>query len=167
MRTLAVKVPAGVDNGDRIRLSHEGEAGRNGGPPGDLYVDVLVTPHPIFERDGKNLSCEVPISFAAAALGGSVEVPTLEGQVVLKVPPETQSGKVFRLRGKGVRSVRSSGIGDLYCRVQVETPVKLTEEQKAHIRALDDSLETGGAKHNPRARTWFDGVRNFFERMGA
>lgn len=167
MRTLAVKVPAGVDNGDRIRLSHEGEAGRNGGPPGDLYVDVLVTSHPIFERDGKNLSCEVPISFAAAALGGSVEVPTLEGQVVLKVPPETQSGKVFRLRGKGVRSVRSSGIGDLYCRVQVETPVKLTEEQKAHIRALDDSLETGGAKHNPRARTWFDGVRDFFERMGA
>jgi len=167
LRTLAVKVPAGVDTGDRIRLSHEGEPGRNGGPPGDLYVDILVKTHAIFEREGQNLRCEVPISFATAALGGSVEVPTLEGQVSLKVPAETQSGKVFRLRGKGVRSVRASGIGDLFCRVQVETPVKLSDEQKEHIRALDESLTSGGDKHNPRARSWFDGVRNFFERMGA
>jgi molecular chaperone DnaJ len=166
LRTLSVKVPAGVDTGDRIRLTREGEAGRNGGPPGDLYVDILIEPHRIFEREGENLSCEVPISFATAALGGSVEVPTLNGQVSLKVPPETQSGKVFRLRGKGVRSVRSSNIGDLFCRVQIETPVKLTEEQKEQLRSFDASISGGGAKHNPRARSWFDGVRDFFERMG-
>jgi molecular chaperone DnaJ len=107
VKTLAVKVPAGVDSGDRIRLAGEGEAGRNGGPSGDLYVDIMVTAHPIFERDGQNLRCEVPIGFAAAAIGSSVEVPTLDGQVMLKIPPETQSGRVFRLRGKGVpREVR-------------------------------------------------------------
>jgi molecular chaperone DnaJ len=167
LRTLAVKVPAGVDNGDRIRLSHEGEAGRNGGPPGDLYVDILVKEHPIFSREGQNLSCEIPISFATAALGGSVDVPTLDGQVALKVPGETQSGKVFRLRGKGVRSVRSAGVGDLYCRVQVETPVKLTDAQKEQLRAFEASLTDAGDKHSPRARSWFDGVREFFERMGA
>src|SRR5690606_17007246 len=118
-RTLSVKIPAGVDTGDRIRLSREGEQGRNGGPPGDLYVDIIVQPHPIFARDGQDLSCEVPISFATAALGGTVDVPTLDGQVALKVPAETQSGKVFRLKGKGVRSVRAAGYGDLFCRVQV------------------------------------------------
>jgi molecular chaperone DnaJ len=166
-RTLAVKIPAGVDNGDRIRLSREGEAGRNGGPPGDLYVDITIQPHPIFIRDGQDLSCEVPISFATATLGGSVEVPTLDGQVVLKIPGETQSGNVFRLRGKGVRSVRGPGVGDLFCRVQVETPVKLTEEQKVQLRAFDASLQGGGPTHSPRARTWFDGVKEFFERMGA
>jgi molecular chaperone DnaJ len=166
-RTLAVKIPAGVDNGDRIRLSREGEAGRNGGPPGDLYVDITIQPHPIFMRDGQDLSCEVPISFATATLGGSVEVPTLDGQVVLKIPGETQSGNVFRLRGKGVRSVRGPGVGDLFCRVQVETPVKLTEEQKVQLRAFDASLQGGGPTHSPRARTWFDGVKEFFERMGA
>ena len=167
LRTLAVKVPPGVDNGDRIRLSHEGEAGRNGGPSGDLYVDILVRPHPIFERDGMNLACEIPIGFVTAALGGSVEVPTLDGQVVLKVPAETQSGKVFRLRGKGVRTVRGAGVGDLLARVQVETPVKLTEAQKEQLRKFDGLVAEGGEKHNPRARSWFDGVREFFERMGA
>lgn len=164
-KTLSVKVPAGVDNGDRIRLSREGEAGRNGGPPGDLYVDISVKEHPIFTRDGQNLSCEVPVSFATAVLGGTVDVPTLDGTVVLKIPAETQSGNLFRLRGKGVRSVRDSGVGDLFCRVQVETPVNLTAEQKEKLRAFDESIQN--ARHNPRARSWFDGVKEFFERMGA
>lgn len=167
LRTLAVKVPAGVDNGDRIRLPQEGEAGRNGGPPGDLYVDIFVKPHALFERDGTNLACEIPISLSTAALGGNVEVPTLEGQVVLKVPAETQSGKVLRLRGKGVKSVRSAGIGDLLVKVQVETPVKLTEAQKDLLRQFDASIAAGGEKHSPRARSWFDGVKKFFEKMGA
>ncbi len=167
VRTLAVKVPAGVDTGDRIRLSREGEPGRNGGPPGDLYVDIFVREHKIFARDGEHLSCDVPISFATAVLGGSVEVPTLDGQVVLKVPAETQSGKVFRLRGKGVRSVRGGGVGELYCKVQVETPVRLTEQQKDTLRTFDDSIAANGERHSPRARSWFAGVREFFERMGA
>jgi molecular chaperone DnaJ len=167
VKTLSVKVPAGVDNGDRIRLAREGEAGRNGGPAGDLYVDITVQPHPIFTREGQNLSCEVPVSFATAALGGNVDVPTLEGNVVLKVPPETQSGSLFRLRGKGVRSVRESGVGDLFCRVQVETPVNLTSEQKEQLRAFDAAIQNEGGRHSPRARSWFDGVKEFFERMGA
>jgi molecular chaperone DnaJ len=167
VKTLAVKIPPGVDNGDRIRLSREGEAGRNGGPAGDLYVDISVKDHPIFTREGQNLSCEVPVSFATAVLGGAVDVPTLDGNVVLKVPGETQSGSVFRLRGKGVRSVRASGLGDLFCRVQVETPVSLSTDQKDKLRAFDDSLQNEGSRHNPRARSWFDGVKQFFERMGA
>jgi len=167
MKTLSVKVPAGVDNGDRIRLAREGEAGRNGGPPGDLYVDISVTSHPIFTREGQNLSCDVPVSFATAVLGGTVDVPTLDGNVVLKVPSETQSGSLFRLRGKGVRSVRDSGVGDLFCRVQVETPVNLSGDQKDRLRAFDESLQHDGSRHNPRARSWFDGVKKFFERMGA
>ncbi len=167
VKTLAVKVPAGVDSGDRIRLAGEGEAGRNGGPPGDLYVDIMVKAHPIFERDGQNLRCEVPIGFAAAAMGSSVEVPTLDGQVMLKIPPETQSGRVFRLRGKGVRSVRASGIGDLFCRVQVETPVKLTDEQKSLLEQFDAAVQAGGDRHSPRSRSWLDSVKAFFEKMGA
>ena len=167
VKTLAVQVPAGVDDGDRIRLAQEGEAGRNGGPSGDLYVDIMVRAHPIFERDGQSLSCDVPVSFAAAALGNSVEVPTLDGQVVLKIPPETQSGKVFRLRGKGVRSVRSNGLGDLFCNVQVETPVKMTEEQKELLARFDESVQAGGSRHNPRVRSWLDGVKEFFERIGS
>ncbi len=166
VKTLAVKIPAGVDTGDRIRLAHEGEAGRNGGPAGDLYVDISVKPHAIFERDGRNLSCDVPIGFAAAVLGSTVEVPTLDGQVALKIPPETQSGRVFRLRGKGVRSVRANGVGDLFCRVQIETPVKLTDEQKDLLQQFDASIEAGGSRHSPRARSWVDGVTKFFERMG-
>jgi len=167
VKTLSVKVPAGVDSGDRIRLGGEGEAGRNGGPAGDLYVDIAVKPHPIFEREGQNLRCDVPISFAAAALGSSVEVPTLDGQVKLKIPPETQSGRVFRLRGKGVRSVRASGVGDLFCRAQVETPVKLTEEQKELLARFDSAVAAGGDRHSPRARSWLDSVKSFFEKIGA
>lgn len=167
VKTLAVKVPAGVDSGDRIRLAQEGEAGPSGGPSGDLYVDITVKPHRIFERDGRNLSCDVPIGFAAGVLGSTVDVPTLDGQVALKIPPETQSGRVFRLRGKGVRSVRVSGVGDLFCRVQIETPVHLTDEQKHLLQQFDASIQAGGARHSPRARSWVDGVKKFFERMGA
>ena len=161
-RKLSVKIPAGVDTGDRIRLAGEGEAGRNGGPPGDLYVEVHVREHPIFERDGEHLSCEVPISFATAALGGTVEVPTLDGNVALKVPAETQSGRVFRLRDKGVKPVRGSSRGDLFCRVVVETPVHLSAEQKELIHKLDESLKHGGSRHAPREKGFFEGVKRFF-----
>jgi molecular chaperone DnaJ len=165
-RTLSVKVPAGVDDGDRIRLSGEGEAGRNGGPPGDLYVEIRVNPHKIFARDGADLSCEVPISFSTAALGGEVELPTLEGNVSLKVPAGTQSGKVFRLRGKGVTTVRDPRQGDLFARVAVETPVNLTNDQKELLNKFDKKVQAGGDKHSPRADTWFDTVKRFFERIG-
>ena len=167
VKTLAVQVPAGVDTGDRIRLAGEGEAGRNGGPAGDLYVDIAVNRHPIFAREGRNLSCDVPISFADAVLGSSVEVPTLGGHIVLRVPPETQSGRVFRLRGKGVGSVRGTGVGDLFCKVQVETPVKLDEDQKELLRKFDESLQSRSSRHSPRARSWLDGVRKFFDRLSA
>ncbi len=162
---LSVKIPAGVDDGDRVRLSGEGEAGENGGPPGDLYVEVQVKPHDLFQRDGVNLSCDIPVSFATAALGGSIEVPTLDGQVALKIPPETQSGRVFRLRGKGVKNVRGGSVGDLYCRVQVETPVNLTKQQKQFIRDLEDSISTNTTKHSPQGRTWLDGVKKFFDQL--
>jgi molecular chaperone DnaJ len=165
-RTLSVKVPAGVDDGDRIRLSGEGEAGRNGGPPGDLYVEIRVNPHKIFARDGADLSCEVPISFSTAALGGEVELPTLDGNVSLKVPGGTQSGKVFRLRAKGVTTVRDPRKGDLFARVAVETPVNLTNEQKELLKKFDKRVRAGGDKHSPRADTWFDTVKRFFERIG-
>jgi molecular chaperone DnaJ len=164
-KTLSVKIPAGVDNGDRIRLSGEGESGRNGGPAGDLYVEVHVREHPIFERDGSHLSCEVPIAFATAALGGEVEVPTLDGHVRLKIPPETQSGRVFRLREKGVKPVRGGPVGDLFCRVAVETPVKLTAEQRELVRKLEESLRKDHKRHNPREQTWLDGVKKFFENI--
>ena len=167
VKTLAVRVPAGVDTGDRIRLAGEGEAGRNGGPSGDLYVDIAIDTHPIFAREGQNLSCDVPISFADAVLGSSVEVPTLGGQVVLRIPPETQSGRLFRLRGKGVRSVRGTGVGDLFCKVQVETPVNLKEDQKDLLRRFDDSLQSSGSHHSPRALSWLDKVRKFFDRLSA
>src|ERR1700753_1711435 len=139
-RKLSVKVPAGVDTGDRIRLNGEGEAGRNGGPPGDLYVEIRVKEHAIFEREGSHLSCEVPITFVTAALGGTVEVPTLDGEVILKIPSETQSGRVFRMREKGVRPVRGGAAGDLFCRVVVETPVSLRAEQKDMLKQFEQSL---------------------------
>jgi molecular chaperone DnaJ len=161
-RTLSVKVPAGVDTGDRIRLSGEGEAGRNGGPAGDLYVEVHVREHAIFERDGEHLNCEVPVSFATAALGGTVEVPTLDGEVTIKIPSETQSGRVFRLKDKGVKPVRGGPRGDLFCRVVVETPVKLGTEQKDLIRKLEDSLRGDSNRHAPREQGFFEGVRRFF-----
>jgi molecular chaperone DnaJ len=164
-RTLSVKVPPGVDNGDRIRLSGEGEAGEKGAPPGDLYVHIRVKEHSIFEREGNDLYCEVPISFVTAVLGGELAVPTLEGRVMLKIPGETQSGKVFRLRGKGVRPVRGGGTGDLLCRVTVETPVNLNEGQKTILRDFAASMEHNGSHHSPKQNSWLDGVRKFFEGM--
>src|SRR5215471_3999258 len=157
-RTLSVKVPAGVDTGDRVRLTGEGEAGRNGGPHGDLYVEIHVREHPIFERDGVHLSCEVPVSFATASLGGTLNVPTLEGDVALKIPEETQSGRVFRLRDKGVKPVRGGSRGDLFCRVVVETPINLSGEQRELLRKFDESLRGDGSKHAPREKGFFEGV---------
>lgn len=163
-KTLSVKIPAGVDTGDRIRLSGEGEAGENGAPAGDLYVQVHVRQHHIFERDGNNLYCEVPINFAIAALGGEIEVPTLDGRVKLKIPAETQTGKMFRMKGKGVKSVRSSSIGDLMCRVVVETPVKLNEKQKELMEQLGESFGgKSGEKNTPRSKSFLDGVKKFFD----
>ena len=162
-KTLSVKVPAGVDNGDRIRLAGEGELGEQGGPPGDLYVEVLVREHPIFVRESTNLFCEVPISFSVAALGGELEVPTLNGRVSLKIPNETQTGKLFRLRGKGVKSVRGGAVGDLVCRVVIETPVNLNAKQKTLLRGFDDSIRDSKRTHDPKASSWLDSVRKFFE----
>ena len=164
-RTLSVKVPAGVDDGDRIRLSGEGEAGRNGGPSGDLYVEIRVRKHRLFERDGANLACEVPISFATATLGGEVELPTLDGHVSLKIPSGTQSGKVFRLRGKGVTTVRDPRQGDLFAQVAVETPVNLTGEQRELLERFDGLVKKGGDQHSPRADGWMDTVKRFFDRI--
>jgi len=161
-RKLSVKVPAGVSTGDRIRLGGEGEAGRNGGPPGDLYIEMNVKPHPIFEREGDDLSCEVPVSFATAVLGGSVKVPTLEGDVSLKTPAETQSGRVFRLRDKGVKPVRGGDRGDLFCRVVVETPVNLSSDQRELLKQFDESLRSDGRGHTPREEGFFEGVKRFF-----
>jgi molecular chaperone DnaJ len=164
-RTLAVKVPPGVDDGDRIRLSGEGEAGRNGGPHGDLYVEIRVQAHRIFQRAGADLSCEVPVSFTTATLGGEIELPTLDGHVSLRIPGGTQSGKAFRLRGKGVRTVRDPRTGDLFATVVVETPVNLSEEQKDLLLRFDELLRSGGEKHSPRAGGWLDTVKRFFERI--
>jgi molecular chaperone DnaJ len=163
-KTLSVKIPAGVDTGDRIRLAGKGEAGPQGGGAGDLYVQMHVRDHAIFVRDDANLHCEVPISFAQAALGGELEVPTLSGKVKLKVPAETQSGKLFRLRGKGVAPVRGGATGDLLCRVVLETPVNLSAEQKELLEKFDSSL-AGKSKHSPRSNTWFDGVKKFFDNL--
>ena len=167
-KTLSVKVPAGVDTGDRIRLSGEGEAGVNGGPSGDLYVQVSVTDHPIFQRDGKNLYCEVPITFVDAALGGELEVPTLDGRVKLKIQKETQTGKLFRLRDKGVTPVRGGSRGDLMCRVVVETPVKLTERQKELMQELKETFAAEGeARQSPKKTSFFEGVKKFFDDMAS
>ncbi|WP_419420290.1 molecular chaperone DnaJ [Legionella sp. D16C41] len=164
-KKLTVKIPAGVDNGDRVRLSGEGEAGLHGGSPGDLYVQINIKAHSIFERHENDLHCEVPISFATAALGGTIEVPTLEGRVTLKIPSETQTGKVFRLRGKGMKSVRGHAPGDLLCKAVVETPVNLSREQKDLLGKLQESLESSKKTHSPKSSSWFDGVRKFFEDM--
>jgi molecular chaperone DnaJ len=162
-KTLSVKIPPGVDTGDRIRLSGEGEAGEHGAPAGDLYVQVNVRDHDIFVRDENNLFCEVPISFVTAALGGEIEVPTLGGKVKLKVPKETQTGKMFRLRGKGVKSVRSSITGDLMCKVVLETPVNLSGDQVDLLRHLEEKMGKSNKKHSPKETGFFDGVKKFFD----
>ncbi len=164
-KTLSVKIPAGVDTGDRIRLAGEGEAGMHGGPSGDLFVQVSVREHSIFQRDGRNLYCEVPVSFVDAALGGELEVPTLDGRVKLKIPGETQSGKMFRLRGKGVAPVRGGSTGDLMCRILVETPVNLSSKQKGLLKEFQASLDEKYEKHSPKKTSFFDGVKKFFEDM--
>jgi len=161
-KTLSVKIPAGVDQDDRIRLSGEGEAGLNGGPTGDLYVVVNLRPHPMFTREGADLHCEMPISFGTAALGGELEIPTLDGHATIKVPPETQSGQVFRLKNKGIRPVRGSVQGDLYCHVVVETPVKLTARQKELLREFESINDQDPGAHSPRAKSFFDKVKDFF-----
>jgi molecular chaperone DnaJ len=162
-KTLSVKIPAGVDEGDRVRLSGEGEAGVNGGPPGDLYVQVHLKPHPVFQRDHDDLHCEMPVSFATAALGGEIEIPTLDGSARIKVPTETQSGKTFRLKGKGIKGVRSHTPGDLFCHVVVETPVNLTHRQRELLQEFEALSQKDTARHNPRAKGWFDKVKEFFE----
>ena len=162
-KTLSVKVPAGVDTGDRIRLAGEGEAGESGGPAGDLYVQIQVKQHPIFHREENNLYCEMPISFVDASLGGELEVPTLNGRVNLKIPAETQTGKMFRIRGKGVKPVRGGPVGDLMCKVTVETPVKLSRKQKDLLQQFADEMKSGGSRHNPQAHSWMDSVKSFFD----
>ncbi|MBF5003307.1 molecular chaperone DnaJ [Diaphorobacter caeni] len=161
-KTLEVKIPAGIDDGMRIRSTGNGEPGSNGGPPGDLYIEIRVKKHDIFERDGDDLHCEVPVSFATAALGGEIEVPTLAGKAAIDIPEGTQAGKQFRLRGKGIKGVRASYPGDLYCHIVVETPVKLTEFQRKLLKDFDESLKKGGSKHSPSTETWTDKLKNLF-----
>ncbi len=161
-KTLEVKIPAGIDGGMRIRSTGNGEPGTNGGPPGDLYIEIRLKKHDVFERDGDDLHCQVPLSFTTAALGGETEVPTLAGKAAIDIPEGTQAGKQFRLRGKGIKGVRSSYPGDLYCHVSVETPVKLTEHQKKLLKELEESLTKGGGKHSPTGSSWADRVKSFF-----
>ncbi|MHB8743581.1 MAG: molecular chaperone DnaJ [Sulfuricaulis sp.] len=161
-KTLSVKVPAGVDEGDQIRLAGEGEAGENGGPPGDLFVQIRLKPHALFKREQDNLYCEMPVSYVTTVLGGELEVPTLNGRASIKIPAGTQSEKLFRLRGKGVRNVRSGQTGDLYCRISVETPVNLTSRQKELLQEFDGLVREGGARHNPREHSWLDKLKGLF-----
>lgn len=161
-KTLQVSIPAGIDDGMRIRSTGNGEPGANGGPPGDLYVEVHLKRHGIFEREDDDLHCELTIPFTTAALGGDIEVPTLTGRGEISIPEGTQTGKVFRLRGKGIKGVRSSYPGDLYCHVQVEIPVRLSDEQKGILRQFEESLSGGGDKHSPKSKSWTDKVKSFF-----
>ncbi|BGI51216.1 MAG: molecular chaperone DnaJ [Arsenophonus endosymbiont of Ceratovacuna japonica] len=163
-KTLLVKIPLGVNNSDRIRLIGEGEVGENGASAGDLYVQVNIVKHSIFERDGNNLHCEVPINFSIAALGGEIDVPTLNGRVSLKIPSETQTGKIFRMKGKGIKSISNGITGDLMCHILVETPVKLNERQKILLKEFGDSLNCdSGIKNSPRSKSFLDSVKNFFD----
>jgi len=161
-KTLQVKIPAGIDDGMRIRSAGNGEPGVNGGPPGDLYVEIHLKQHGIFQRDGDDLHCELTIPFTKAALGGELEVPTLSGRGAITIPEGTQTGKTFRLRGKGIRGLRASYPGDLYCHISVETPVRLTEEQKKILRQFEQSLTQGGERHSPKSESWTDRVKGFF-----
>ena len=162
-KTLEVKIPAGIDDNMRIRSTGNGEPGTNGGPPGDLYIEIRLKKHDIFERDGDDLHCSVPISFTTAALGGEIDVPTLAGKAAIDIPDGTQAGKQFRLRGKGIKGVRSSYPGDLYCHISVETPVKLTEHQRKLLKEFDESIKKGGAKHSPTSDSWADKLKGFFK----
>jgi molecular chaperone DnaJ len=161
-KTLEIKIPAGIDDGMRVRSVGNGEPGINGGPAGDLYVEVRVKPHPVFERDGGDLHVQMPISIAAATLGGEIEVPTLTGRVALTIPEGTQTGKTFRLRSKGIKGLRSSLLGDLYVHVLLETPVKLSDQQKNLLKEFEASLRAGGDKHSPQQKGWLDRMKSFF-----
>ena len=161
-KTLEIKIPAGIDDGMRIRSTGNGEPGTNGGPPGDLYIEIRIKKHDVFQRDGDDLHCAVPISFTTAALGGEISVPTLSGEAAIDLPEGTQTGKQFRLRGKGIKGVRASFPGDLYCHITVETPVKLTEHQRKLLKELDESLKKGGDKHSPSEAGWADKLKNLF-----
>jgi molecular chaperone DnaJ len=162
-KTLSVRIPSGVDEGDRVRLTGEGEPGVNGGPAGDLYVQVHIKPHPVFQRDHDDLHCEMPISITTATLGGDIEIPTLEGSARIKVPAESQSGKAFRLRGKGIKGVRSHAAGDLICHVVVETPVNLTARQRELLHEFEAISQKDVGRHNPRSKSWYDKAKEFFE----
>ena len=162
-KTLEVKIPAGISEGMRIRSTGNGEPGSNGGPAGDLYIEIRVKQHEIFERDGDDLHCTVPVSLTTAALGGSIEVPTLGSKAEIELPEGTQHGKTFRLRGKGVKGLRASYPGDLYCHISVETPVKLSEHQRKLLKELDESFRKSGGKHSPNAKGWADRVKDLFK----
>ncbi|MBL0720106.1 molecular chaperone DnaJ [Piscinibacter sp. Jin2] len=162
-KTLEVRIPAGIAEGMRIRSAGNGEPGSNGGPPGDLYIEIRIKAHEVFERDGDDLHCTVPVSVSTAALGGAIEVPTLAGKAEIELPEGTQHGKTFRLRGKGVKGVRASLPGDLYCHVAVEIPVKLNDAQRKLFRELDEALQQGGDKHSPNAKSWTDRVKDLFK----
>ena len=161
-RTLSVKVPAGIDEGDNIRLSDEGEAGIGGGPAGDLYIQILMRPHEVFKRRDGDLIIEVPVSFPLATLGGEVEIPSLGGRLKLKIPKGTQSGKNFRMRGKGIKHLRG-GSGDIICQVNVETPINLTPRQIELLEELNSTLS--GAKHSPKSENWLDGIKKFLNKF--
>ena len=161
-KTLEIKIPAGIGDGMRLRHSGHGEAGSSGAPAGDLYVEIHIKPHSVFQRDGDDLHCEMPISFTTAALGGEIEIPTLDGSARIKIPAETQSGKIFRLRGKGIKGMRTNSHGDLNCHVVIETPVKLTDRQKELLREFETISEKDSARHSPRAQSWMDKVKEFF-----
>jgi len=162
-KTLEVKIPAGINEGMRIRSAGNGEPGSNGGPSGDLYIEIRVKQHDIFERDGDDLHCTVPVGLTTAALGGTMEVPTLSGNAEIELPEGTQHGKTFRLRGKGIKGIRSSYPGDLYAHVAVETPVKLTEAQRKLLKELDESLRKGGERHSPSEKSWAERVKDLFK----
>lgn len=162
-KTLEVNIPAGIDHEQPIRLSGEGESGSHGAPAGDLYVVVHIRRHEIFERNGQDLHCELPISFTTAALGGEVEVPTLNGRVKLNIPKETQTGRRMRVRGKGMKSLRSSSIGDLYCHIVVETPVNLTDRQRELLEEFE-KISTGlDRAQTPRQKSFMDKLRDLFD----
>ena len=162
-RTLSVKIPKGVNTDDRIRVNGEGYSNADGSHKGDLYVSVDIQSHSIFEREDSNLICEIPLNMISAALGDTIEAPTLTGRVQIKIPPETQTGRLFRLRGKGMPSIRGGSAGDLICRVFVETPVKLSTEQKDLLRQLHTSMEkTGSYKFSPKMKNWVSSIKSFF-----
>ena len=162
-KTLEVKIPAGINEGMRIRSSGNGEPGTNGGPSGDLYIEIRIKQHEIFERDGDDLHCTVPVGLTTVAIGGGIEVPTLGGKAEIELPEGTQHGKTFRLRGKGIKGVRSSYPGDLYCHISVETPIKITEHQRKLLKELDESFRKSGDRHSPNAKSWTDRVKDLFK----